>query len=155
AVASPAVNPTAQLKEHSDSAQRYGGGALGFTASVPSLWEEYRLTGENDAMSVRFVSPDGARELRFDKIAGNRARPAQPADFAAGRTPAGLGVPSVRVLENNGNQLSYRTELAGAQGTGGRVTYARLVPSGTDVWVLRLTVPSDRAGESARQLLTS
>ena len=154
------VSPTsggssAQLKEHSDSTQRYGGGALGFTASVPTGWEEYRLVDAHDAISVRFVSPDGAREVRFDKIAGSRTHPAQPADFIAGLTPAALGVTSVSLRENNGTQVSYLSQLVGPRGSGNRFTYAQLVPAGNDLWVVRLTVPGDRAGDGPRQLFTS
>ncbi|MBO0872237.1 MAG: serine/threonine protein kinase, partial [Pseudonocardia sp.] len=45
-VSSPAGGGSIQLKAHVDSTQRYGNSALGFTASVPNGWEEYRLVGD-------------------------------------------------------------------------------------------------------------
>ncbi|WP_051581197.1 serine/threonine-protein kinase [Pseudonocardia acaciae] len=154
-VVSPAGGQAVQLKPHVDSTQRYGNSALGFNATVPNGWEEYRLVGDNDVMSVRYVSPDGSRELRFDKTPGTRTHPAQAAEFVNGLTPAGLGVSNVTVLENAGNQIRYRTNVTGARGAVSRVTYAQLTQQGTDLWVVRLTVPADRAGTGTQQLFTS
>ncbi|HEY2203497.1 MAG TPA: serine/threonine-protein kinase [Pseudonocardia sp.] len=154
AVASPVtVAASPPLTTHQDSAERYGSGALGFTAPVPVGWEEYRMiTGETPV--VRFVSPDGARELRVQKLIGTRSKPARAAEVAAGLTPAALGVTSATVRQNEGNQLEYLTERAGSQGTTRRANYVQLVPAGSDLWVLQLSVPADRTGEPVRSLLT-
>jgi hypothetical protein len=154
-VSSPASGGTIQLKPHVDSTQRYGNSALGFTASVPNGWEEYRLVGDNEVMSVRYVSLDGSRELRFDKTPGTRSRPAQPAEFVSGLTPTALGVTNVTVEANAGTEVRYRTDVAGARGTVSRVTYAHLAQAGNDLWVVRLTVPANRAGNSTQQLFNS
>jgi serine/threonine protein kinase len=150
-----AVSPATSLKTHVDAATVYGTGALGFSVGVPRDWEEYRLAGDNDGTTVMFVSPDGSRELRFDKLRGSRDRPANPNDFVNSLTAARLGVAGVSVQERVGNQLRYRTDRRSAEGTSSRVHYAQLTPAGADVWVLQLAVPADAAGDTNKQLFTS
>jgi hypothetical protein len=150
-----AESPASATKTHVDSTTVYGPSALGFTVGVPRDWEEYRVAGDNDALSVLFVSPDGSRELRVDKLKGNRTRAAQVSDFVDTLAPAKLGVSEVTVQERTATQVRYRTDRAGAQGTSSRVGYAQLTPSGTDLWVVQLTVPADAAGDTSQQLFTS
>jgi len=122
--------------------------ALGFVAQVPTDWVEYRQQDANDAVSVRFVSPDGRQQLQMDKIAGQAGQPAGTEAFTNGLTPA-LGV-EVSIDErpkavpgatgtNPPQELRYRT----SDGTASRVTLVRLVPRGNDLFVLRLSVPAD------------
>jgi hypothetical protein len=148
------VQPVPMLTTHVDSAQRYGSGALNFTASVPIGWEEYRLAAA-DGTIVRFVSPDGAQELRFEKMIGTKADPARAERVADGLTAEALGVTSASVQRNSGEEIQYQTELLGAQGVTRRVNYLHLMPAGADLWVLGLTVPADRAGASAQALLAT
>jgi hypothetical protein len=150
-----AVSPANALKTHEDTAKTYGPGALGFTVGVPRDWEEYRLAGDNDLVTVMFVSPDGSRELRFDRLRGTANRQAQPADFVNSLTPARLGVATVKIQERTGNQVRYRTDRTTAQGTSSRVSYTQLTPAGTDLWVVQLTVPADAAGDTNQQLFSS
>jgi hypothetical protein len=160
ALSSALISPGAQsaaspVKTHVDSPTVYGPSALGFTVGVPRDWEEYRLAGEDDALSVLFVSPDGSRELRIDKIKGTRTRAAQASDFVDTLTPAKLGVATVEVQERTATQVRYRTDRVGTDGTSSRVGYAQLTPAGSDLWVVRLTVPADAAGDTSQQLFTS
>jgi serine/threonine protein kinase len=150
-----AESPASAMKSHVDSSTVYGPSALGFTVGVPRDWEEYRVAGDGDALSVLFVSPDGSRELRIDKLKGTRTRAAQASDFIDSLTPAKLGVATVTVQERSGTQVRYRTDRVGAQGTSSRIGYAQLTPSGTDLWVVQLTVPADAAGDTSQQLFTS
>jgi serine/threonine protein kinase len=150
-----AESPTSALKSHVDSPTVYGPSALGFTVGVPRDWEEYRVAGENDALSVEFVSPDGARELRVYKIKGNRTRSAQASDFTDTLTPTKLGVAAVDIQEKTAGQVRYRTERVGTGSTSSRVGYAQLTPAGVDLWVVQLTVPADAAGDASQQLFTS
>jgi hypothetical protein len=154
-VASPADDTASTaMTTHVDSAQRYGGGALNFTASYPRGWEEYRvLTG--DLTSVRFVSPDGSREARFDKLVGSRADPVTPDDFAAGLTPATLGVTRVDVQRTAPDQVRYRIARTGDQASSDRFGYARLTQAGDDLWVEQLIVPADQSGTDAEQLFAT
>ncbi|HTK65265.1 MAG TPA: protein kinase [Pseudonocardia sp.] len=150
-----AGSPASAMKTHVDSPTVYGPSALGFTVGVPRDWEEYRVAGDNDALSVLFVSPDGSRELRVDKIKGSRTRAAQVSDFVDTLTPAKLGVAAVTVQERTANTVRYRADRVGPQGTSSRVGYAQLTPSGTDLWVVQLTVPADAAGDTSQALFTS
>lgn len=123
--------------------------ALGFVAQVPTDWVEYRQQDANDAVSVRFVSPDGRQQLQMDKIAGQAGQPAGTDAFTNGLTRATLGV-EVSVDErphavpgatgtNPPQELRYRT----SEGAASRVTLVRLVPRGNDLFVLRLSAPAD------------
>jgi hypothetical protein len=150
-----AASPASAMKAHVDSPNVYGPSALGFTVGVPRDWEEYRVAGDNDALSVLFVSPDGSRELRVDKVKGTRTRSAQVSDFVDTLTPAKLGVADVTIQERSANQVRYRADRVGADGTSSRVGYAQLTPAGTDLWVVQLTVPADAAGDTSQQLFTS
>ena len=153
-VASPAAEHSIPaMKNHVDTASLYGPSALGFTALVPIGWEEYRLAGEGETVSVLFVSPDGARELRFDKIRGTRTKPAQPAEFIDTLNAAKLGVAAVAIENRSANEVRYRIDRAGAQGTSSRVGYAQLTSVGSDLWVVQLTVPADHKGEANQRLL--
>ncbi len=155
-VISPSAGSTVSaLKPHVDNATVYGPTAMGFTVGVPRDWEEYRLAGEADAVTVLFVSPDGSRELRFDRIRGTRTRSAQPDDFVAQLTAARLGVAEVSVQERTTNQIRYRADRVGTQGTSSRVGYVRLTPAGTDLWVVRLTVPAAQAGDDSSELFST
>lgn len=150
-----AESPASAMKTHVDAPKTYGPSALGFTIGVPRDWEEYRLAGDSDAVAVLFVSPDGSRELRIDKIKGSSSKPAQASDFVDTLTAVELGVAAVTVQERTATQVRYRADRVGAQGTSSRVGYAQLTMIGSDLWVVRLTVPADAAGDSSRQLFTS
>jgi hypothetical protein len=150
-----AESPASAMKSHVDSTKVYGPSALGFTVGVPLDWEEYRVAGDNDALSVMFVSPDGSRELRVDKIKGSRARSAGVSDFVDTLTPAKLGVATLTIQDRTAGQVRYRTDRVGPDGTSSRIGYAQLTPSGTDLWVVQLTVPADAAGDASQQLFTS
>ncbi|WP_373695062.1 serine/threonine-protein kinase [Actinomycetospora aeridis] len=137
------------LIAHADSDERYSGTGLGFSALVPAGWQQFRLEQAGGDITVRFVSPDATRELRVDRVAD--FYPSQTAaDYVAllGRA-ANLGVDgsSVGPVETVGaaapgaeapQQTVYRT----TSGPDDRTTWARLVPSGNDLWVVRLTAPS-------------
>jgi hypothetical protein len=137
------------LIAHADTDERYSGTGLGFSALVPAGWQQFRLEQAGGDVTVRFVSPDAQRELRVDRVAG--FYPSQKAaDYLALLArPASLGVDgsSVGPVEDVGaaapgaeppRQTVYRT----TSGPDDRTTWTRLVPSGTDLWVVRLTAPS-------------
>ena len=157
AVVSPAGGTTGitPMTTHVDSSQRYGAGALNFNASVPQGWEEYRVLETGDLPSVRFVSPDGSREVRMDKLVGTRELPKQPTDFSNALTATALGVAQVNVQRIPPNQVRYWTDRVGPQGTSSRFSYAQMTQTGYDVWVVQLTVPADRAGTETEQLFTT
>jgi hypothetical protein len=138
------------LVAHADTDQRYAGTGLDFSALVPSGWQQFRLEQPGGDVTVRFVSPDANRELRIDRVAG--FYPSQrTADYIALLSrPDSLGVDgsSVGPVETVGTatpggeppvQTVYRTTSGPADD---RTTWTRLVPSGTSLWVIRMTAAS-------------
>jgi tRNA A-37 threonylcarbamoyl transferase component Bud32 len=154
APAGPEVDDTV-LIAHADTDERYAGTGLGFSALVPADWQQFRLEQPGGDVTVRFVSPDAHRELRIDRVTG--FFPSQStADYVALlSSPASLGVDASAVgpVEAVGTaapggeppqQTVYRTTSGAADD---RTTWTRLVPAGTDLWVVRLTaVSSDVTG---------
>ncbi len=147
--AGPEVADT-RLVTHDDTDARYSGTGLDFSALVPVGWQQFRLQGAADDVAVRFVSPDATRELRIDRIAafypaqratdyatllGQPASLGVDASSVAPLSPVGAGAPGVEGPQ----QTIYRT-LSGASDD--RTTWARLVPAGTDLWVVRMTAPT-------------
>jgi hypothetical protein len=156
AVVSPLSGGTVQLESYTDAVSSIGPSALGFTVQVPSTWEQYRVAPPGDgAVSVRFVSPDGSRELRVDKIVGTKTKPAAPADFTKTLTKEALGVASSTIQLDTGTQVRYRTERVGGQGTSSRVGYVQLTKAGDDIWAVQLIVPADQADDNAQQLFNA
>ena len=138
------------LVAHADTDQRYAGTGLDFSALVPAGWQQFRLEQPGGDVTVRFVSPDAGRELRIDRVTG--FYPSQrAADYVALLSrPDSLGVDgsSVGPVETVGagtpggespQQTVYRTTSGP---TDDRTTWTRLVPSGTSLWVIRLTATS-------------
>jgi hypothetical protein len=146
---SPQSGGTVNLKSYTDNSQ----GGLGFTVKTPDTWEQYRVAPPgNGPVSVRFVSPDGSRELRVDKIVGSKTRPASATDFTNLLAPGGLGVDKVGVESNTGTEVTYRSERTGPQGVSSRFGYAQLTKAGDDLWVAQLIVPAGQAGENAKDM---
>lgn len=116
---------------------------LGFDAAVPRGWTEFPYEQSPDGeRTASFVSPDGTEELAVHR--------AESRDTAlAGITAEQLGVDTVRPTPLVDDRMTYRTERRGQQ----RATWLALVPAdGEDVWVVRLTVPGDRAEGSTEAL---
>jgi hypothetical protein len=153
----------AQLVVHSDDNARYSGTGMGFTALVPATWQQFRLQQPGGDIVVRYVSDDADRELRVDKLVG--FYPAQTvADYARLLAdPARVGADGVRVepltqvapartgASEPVQQTVYRTQSGQGAAVDDRVTWTRLIPSGTDLWVVRLTAPSTAPGGAADQ----
>jgi hypothetical protein len=136
-----------------------GTGRLSFTLNVPTVWDQFRNSATPNAgpnPTVRWLSRDGSRELAVFKIAGSKAHPAQPADFAS-RVAADAPGTVVSQLPQFADpyQLGYQINRAGQQGRSERYSYVRLVRSGEDLWVVRLTVPADLAGEHTRSTFST
>ncbi|MEJ2871129.1 protein kinase [Actinomycetospora sp. OC33-EN08] len=149
-----------RLVTHSDDNARYSGTGMGFTALVPSTWQQFRLQEPGGDIVVRYVSDDAERELRVDRLV--RFYPAQnAADYARLLAdPARVGADAVRVeplttvaparpgASEAVQQTVYRARTGA---TDDRTTWTRLVPSGADLWVVRMTAPSLAAGGTPEQ----
>ncbi|GLZ55363.1 hypothetical protein Acsp07_49800 [Actinomycetospora sp. NBRC 106378] len=143
-----------QLVVHSDDNARYSGTGMGFTALVPATWQQFRLQQPGGDIVVRYVSDDANRELRIDKLVGYY--PARTvADYARLLAdPSAVGADGVRVeavtvvapartgAREPVQQTVYRTQSGQGADVDDRVTWTRLIPSGVDLWVVRLTAPS-------------
>jgi hypothetical protein len=149
-----------RMVSHSDDDARYSGTGMGFTALVPSTWQQFRLQEPAGDIVVRYVSDDATRELRIDKLAGF-----YPAQHAAGYAallaqPSRIGADAVRVepltvvapprpgAAEPVQQTVYR---ARSGSTDDRTTWTRLIPSGQDLWVVRMTAPSTDPGGAPQQ----
>ncbi|HSK58730.1 MAG TPA: hypothetical protein VK935_06730, partial [Actinomycetospora sp.] len=156
--AGPEVADTV-LIAHADTDERYAGTGLGFSALVPADWQQFRLEQPGGDVAVRFVSPDAHRELRIDRVTG--FFPSQrTADYVALLSrPASLGVDASAVgpVEAVGTaapggeppqQTVYRTTSGPADD---RTTWTRLIPAGTDLWVVRLTAVSSEVTGAPEQ----
>ena len=86
-----------RMVAHSDDNARYSGTGMGFTALVPSTWQQFRLQQATGDIVVRYVSDDADRELRIDRLV--RFYPAQRAAAYAQllADPTRLGADAVRV----------------------------------------------------------
>ena len=149
-----------RMVSHSDDNARYSGTGMGFTALVPSTWQQFRLQQPGGDIVVRYVSEDADRELRIDRLV--RFYPAQRAATYAAllAQPARLGADAVRVepltvvapprpgAPEPVQQTVYR---ARSGPTDDRTTWTRLVPAGTDLWVVRMTAPSTAPGGASQQ----
>jgi hypothetical protein len=144
----------ARLIDHHDTDARYSGTGLKFTALVPAGWQQYRLQEPTDDVVVRFVAPDADRELRVDRVkdyyparhvGDYLALLADPARVGADRSavsPLTTVAPARPGAREAVMQTVYRT----MSGSGDdRTTWARLIPSGTDLWVVRLTTSTAEA----------
>ena len=149
-----------RMVAHSDDNARYSGTGMGFTALVPSTWQQFRLQQPGGDIVVRYVSDDAERELRIDRLV--RFYPAQRAAAYAQllADPTRLGADAVRVepltvvapprtgAQEAVQQTVYRARAGAADD---RTTWTRLIPSGTDLWVVRMTAPSTAPGGAPEQ----
>jgi eukaryotic-like serine/threonine-protein kinase len=149
-VSAASADDSYQLSPWSDDAQQAGSSALFFTMRVPTAWEPYRAESSTTTparTTVRWVSPDGARELSVFKIVGTKTQPAQPSAFtSAVVTPLGG-----RVTETGDPyQVRYQVDRASPDGTSSRFSYVRLVPAKDNLWVVQLTVPTVLADDDTQ-----
>jgi serine/threonine protein kinase len=148
------------LRTWVDDSQNAAGSALNFTLSVPSSWEQYRagITAGAPVSTVRWVSPDGSRELCVIKITGTKTHPITPAQFTKGFTTAGTGM--TIVPQPNAGDASLvsridRIDRASKDGRSKRLTYTRLVQSGDNLWALQLAVPDALADAASLNLFST
>jgi eukaryotic-like serine/threonine-protein kinase len=137
-----------------------------FAIGVPQGWATYRPplgTGDN-AIVATFVSPEGNRSITVDHLPG--FYPRGTVDAYTAELVAGLRKSVDDVVVQRLNQVARPTGAAPEgvfetgyrtveQGSGGanellRTTLVHLLPTATDLWVVRVTVPTDqqKAGDA-------
>lgn len=119
-----------------------------FTVSVPQGWPEFleqRMLGTSSGTVTRFVSPDGTEAISVERIVG---APAGNLDryLTSYLRALAQGVPELvetqrQRLPGGALDATFRTQEGGDLR---RTTYLRLIPAGTQLWVVSVTVPTDR-----------
>jgi eukaryotic-like serine/threonine-protein kinase len=126
------------------------------TVSVPRGWPEFReqrTLGTNAGIVLRFVSPDGSEVIAIERIMG--------------ALPAGLDQYLTTYLRRLAQGLPQLVETQRQRGSAGtleatfrtqegaqlrRTTYLQMMPTTADVWVISVTVPTEREGAGRMKL---
>ncbi|MGH3897391.1 MAG: serine/threonine-protein kinase [Pseudonocardiaceae bacterium] len=128
-----------------------------FAVSVPQGWPEFReqrSLGDNPGTVVRFVSPDGSEVIAVERVTGV-APSGGPDQYLTGYLrKLAQGVPELvetqrRKLSAGGLDATFRTQEGGELR---RTTYLRLVPARSGLWVVSVTVPTEREGAGRTKL---
>ncbi len=128
-----------------------------FAISVPQDWVEFReqrALGNNSSTVMRFVSPDGAEVIAVERVIG--VLPSEVADqyLSLHLRRLAQGVPELvetqrQKMSTGAIDAAFRTQEGGELR---RTTYLRLVPAQADLWVLSVTVPTEREGAGRTKL---
>ncbi len=127
-----------------------------FTVSVPRNWQEFReqrTLGANPGTVLRFVSADGSEVIAVERITGPLPGGSDQYLTVYLRQLA-QGLP--RLVETQRQRSSggvleatFRTQEGGELR---RTTYLRMMPVGADLWVISVTVPTEREGAGRMKL---
>ncbi|MGH3983130.1 MAG: protein kinase domain-containing protein [Pseudonocardiaceae bacterium] len=128
-----------------------------FTISVPQDWAEFReqrALGNNSSTVMRFVSPDGSEVIAVERVTG--VLPSEVGDqyLSLHLRRLAQGVPELvetqrQKMSTGAIDATFRTQEGGELR---RTTYVRLVPAQADLWVLSVTVPTEREGAGRTKL---
>ncbi len=122
-----------------------------FTVSVPQGWPEFReqrTLGNNSGTVMRFVSPDGSGVIAVERVTGVLPGGLTDQYLTAYLRRLAQGVPELvetqrQRLAAGALDATFRTQEGGELR---RTTYLRLVPVRSDLWVVSVTVPTEREG---------
>ena len=128
-----------------------------FTVNVPQGWPEFReqrTLGNNPSTVLRFVSPDGSEVIAVERVTG--VSPSDVGDRYLTNYLRRLAQGVPELVETQRQRWSagaldatYRTQEGSELR---RTTYLRLVPAQSDLWVLSVTVPTEREGAGRTKL---
>jgi hypothetical protein len=127
-----------------------------FTVSVPQGWPEFReqrTLGNNAGTVMRFVSPDGSEVIAIERVTG--ALPGGVDQYLTSYLrKLAQGLP--QLVETQRQRMSggvleatIRTQEGGELR---RTTYLRMMPAGADLWVVSVTIPTEREGAGRTKL---
>jgi hypothetical protein len=121
-----------------------------FTVSVPQGWPEFReqrSLGAGTGTVMRFVSPDGSEVIAVERVTGTPPGGAdQYLTIYLRKLAQGLPqlVETQRQRRSGGAlEATFRTQEGGELR---RTTYLRMMPAGGDLWMISVTVPTEREG---------
>jgi hypothetical protein len=130
------------------------------TVSVPQGWPEFReqrMLGNNSGTVLRFVSPDGSEVIAVERVTGGLPGGSVVAVEQYLTTylrKLAQGLP--QLVETQRQRMSadaldatFRTQEGGELR---RTTYLRMVPARPDLWVVAVTVPTEREGAGRTKL---
>ncbi|WP_442875932.1 serine/threonine-protein kinase [Amycolatopsis sp. NBC_01488] len=133
-----------------------------YDLDVPEGWQKFTAphnTKFGVSLAVQYVSPDGRRSLRLERLAKYFGQADSFDDYIAWLRqsyPSSVLViyPATTAPDRQSATLTYRLAEGGtlpqSDGGGGtRVTFVKLVRAGASLWVLSVTVPAEQ--ESAGQ----
>ncbi|MDQ4011249.1 MAG: serine/threonine protein kinase [Actinomycetota bacterium] len=128
-----------------------------FAVNVPQGWPEFReqrTLGNNSSTVLRFVSPDGSEVIAVERVIGVSPSDAGNQYLTNYLRRLAQGVPEL--VETQRQRLSagaldatFRTQEGSELR---RTTYLRLVPGQSALWVLSVTVPTEREGAGRTKL---
>ncbi|HEX2264607.1 MAG TPA: serine/threonine-protein kinase [Pseudonocardiaceae bacterium] len=138
-------------------AQADGSRPARLTISVPQDWVEFReqrALGNNSSTVMRFVSSDGSEVIAVERVTG--VLPSEVADqyLSLHLRRLAQGVPELvetqrQKMSTGAIDATFRTQEGGELR---RTTYLRLVPAQADLWLLSVTVPTEREGAGRTKL---
>ena len=112
------------------------------------------MLGNNSGTVVRFVSPDGSEVIAVERVTG--VLPGGGPDQYLSTYLRKLAQGTAELVETQRQKLSagaldatFRTQDGGELR---RTTYLRLVPARSDLWVISVTVPTEREGAGHTKL---
>ncbi|HEX6401918.1 MAG TPA: serine/threonine-protein kinase [Pseudonocardiaceae bacterium] len=131
-----------------------------FTVSVPQDWPQFReqrTLGDKSSTVTRFVSADGSEVIVVERVIG-----ALPGGLAVDLDQylssylrkLAQGLPQLvetqrQRLSGGALEVTFRTQEGGELR---RTTYLRMMPAKPDIWVISVTVPTEREGAGRMKL---
>ncbi|GHG17396.1 MULTISPECIES: serine/threonine-protein kinase [Amycolatopsis] len=150
--------PAPTLVQQSGDASYVTGNGGQFGLQVPEGWQKFvaphTTTKFGASTAVQYVSPDGRRSLRVERLAKYFTQFPGDGEYIAwlkGSYPANafqLYDPTP-LPGGKGSTLTYRLAEGGTlpeagRGGGTRVTFMNLVQAGSSLWILSVTVPAEQ-----------
>jgi len=133
-----------------------------FTVGVPEGWAAYRppLSSAETPIVATFVAPEGNRSISVDHLRGFYPKGdieeylerlqetmSKSVDEVVPQPVNPVGPPASAGAPESPHETSFRTVERGSGGTSDellRTTLVYLLPTATDLWVLKVTVPTDQ-----------
>jgi hypothetical protein len=157
----PAVGPSADDVELAPRALQIvepdGAPPARFTIAVPQDWVQFveqRPPGSPSDDVLRLISPDGSEAIAVEQLAGALSGGGVDQYLTAYLRRLAQAVPEL--VETQRQNLSggvldatFRTQEGGELR---RTTYLRLLPVKADLWMVSVTVPTDREGAGRMKL---
>ncbi|WP_072474582.1 serine/threonine-protein kinase [Amycolatopsis australiensis] len=144
------------VRQTGDGSYATGDGGQ-FALDVPEGWQKFSATHNTKfgvSLAVQYVSPDGRRSLRLERLAKYFGQFPNDDEYIAWLKQSNSGnalelFPPQPLPDGKGTTLVYRMAEGGSQhpgdGAGGtRVTFANLVRAGTSLWILSVTAPAEQ-----------